>query len=212
MSYVNNSCIIMDKRFVNKSVYYKFVNNIYFNKRGASHLDYLIIPTEFLDNNNQLKSDSFIISKFSEIFNKSPEFPCNEPNSEACKYQNLLKQVIDFYNKLQMAYNYINLDKATCYDFNVPWIPAFNTLGGIDIKKFDLKQGHDLFVYLFSSTTVRDALGSYEVKNSQFYKFFLICCKIQKYIYSNFRERDNCNWKINNENKKNCEKVLDCDL
>jgi hypothetical protein len=208
-----NFCLL-DKKYVNKSVYYKYVNDIYFNKTRAEHADYMIIPTEFLDENNRLRSDRFIINLFSEKFALSPEFPCNEPSSDACKYQKLLKQVINFYNKLQLAYNYINLDKGTCYDFNVPWIKnvSFLTLGGSNFGKFNLTQGHDLFVYLFSTSVNEDALSmEIEIKNSQFYKFFLVCCKIQKYLYSNFRERDNCYWKLNNENKVSCQKVFDVD-
>ena len=217
MSYVNSKCYILNKQFVYKSVYYKFVNNIYFNKTRSEHLDYLIIPTEFLDDNNRLRSDKFIINKFASVFSLSPEYPCNEPSSEACKYQNLLKQVINFYNNLQMAYNYVNLNKATCNDFFFPWIKngTFETLGGSDVEKMDLESGHDLFVYLFSTSVNEDVLSmEIEIKNSQFYKFFLVCCKIQKYLYSNFRERDNCYWKLNNENKINCQKVfdVDCDL
>ena len=76
-----------------------------------------------------------------------------------------------------------------------------------DMKVIDIQKAHDLYVYLFSK--VRNSNNKF-VLQSQFYKFVIICCKLQKYIYSNFRERDNCHVTIDSNKKKNEELFVHC--
>ena len=207
--------MFISKKFVNKSVYYKYANNILFNPLSIiRNLDSGLIPSEF-KNGNVLKSESEIIQIFAGVWN-DPSYnkvPCEQINPEACKYQILLSEIIGLYTKLQMAYNYINSEKCSCYIIPIKYSKTYReiynnwelNLG--DMKIIDIKQAHDLYVYLFSK--VRNSNNKF-VLQSQFYKFVIICCKLQKYIYSNFRERDNCHVTIDSNKKKNEELFVHC--
>lgn len=207
--------MFISKKFVNKSVYYKYANNILFNPLSTIRiLDVGLIPDEFKDG-NVLKSESEIIQIFAGVWN-DPSYnkvPCEKINPKACKYQVLLSQIIKLFTQLHMAYNYINNEKCSCYDIPIKYSKAYRdlyynwelNLG--DTKVINISQGHDLYVYLFSK--VRNSNNQF-VLQSQFYKFVIICCKLQKYIYSNFRERDNCHVTIDSNKKKNEELTVHC--
>ena len=195
-----------NKKYVNKSVYWKFANNIYFNKNNFSvitDLDSGIIPEDFMNANGRLKSESTIIRLFAEAWEDSDDVePCTRRvGSDACKYQNLLTEIIRFYTQLQLAYNYINNDKCTGYRVPITWRRKWDLVS--TRQQLDIFEAHDLFVYLFSQNN--NGRG-----RSQFYKFFLICSKLQKYLYENFKDRDNCHVKIDSNYDTNCDWVTDC--
>ena len=194
-----------NKKYVNKSVYWKFANNVYFNKNNFSvitNLDTGVIPEEFINENGILKSESTIIRLFAEAWENSDDVePCGTPDPIACKYQNLLTEIIKFYTQLQMAYNYINSDKCTGYRIPITWRRKW--ILETTRQQLDIFEAHDLYVYLFSQ-------NNRGVGRSQFYKFFLICCKLQKYLYDNFKDRDNCHVKIDSDYDTNCDWVKHC--
>lgn len=164
---------LMDKRFINKSVYYKAANNIYFStKSQLSVLDSDLLPTDFTNGSGQLLSYRKIINKFG-----------TSNKNEACKYERLANKIIIFYNNLQLGYNYVNQGKCGA-KVKVNWQNNGN------ITCITPCTAHDMFVYLFSGS-------------SQFYCFFLICCKVQKYILENYKERTNCH-EVEVEPEVNC--------
>ena len=193
-----------NKKYINKSVYWKFANNVYFNKNNFSvitNLDVGVIPRDFM-NGNRLKSESTIIRLFAEAWEGTDDIePCGPPSVDACKHQNLLTEIIRFYTKLQMAYNYINNDKCTGYRVPITWRRKWAL--GTTRQQLDIFEAHDLYVYLFSQ-------NNRSQRRSQFYKFFLICCKLQKYLYENFKDRDNCHIKIDSNYDTNCDWVTSC--
>jgi hypothetical protein len=207
--------MFINKRFVNKSVYYKYANNILFNPLSTIQvLDVGLIPDKFKDG-NVLKSESKIIKLFAGVWN-DPSYnkvPCKEINQEACRYQVLLGEIIRLYTQLHMAYNYINSEKCSCYDIPIKYSKAYRNVyynWQLDLgnkKIINIREAHDLYVYLFSK--VRNSNNKF-VLQSQFYKFVMICCKLQKYIYSNFRERDNCHVTIDSNKNKNKELSVPC--
>jgi hypothetical protein len=187
----------LNNKYINKSVYWKNANNVYFYKNKLYtiyNIDYQIIPLIFM-NGNTLKNENQIVKIFVNSWKENDSEPCQERNIDSCNYQKLLNYIITFYTQLQIAYNYINSNKCTCYNIKIEWKNIFDI--NFTKKKINIFEAHDLFVYLFTH-------------NSQFYNFFLICSKLQKYLYSNFKARDNCYIKIESNYNNNCKNVINC--
>lgn len=114
----------------------------------------------------------------------------------------IIKNVLRFYQQLQLRFNYISHNKCTSPIVLNNFLENYNTLNSInqDVFKFnqDLysscrtlsnenyingKDAHDLYVYIHSSM-----FG----KSVYFIKLFNICLKLQKYINKNYKIRNCC--------------------
>jgi len=177
------------------SAYFKAKNMIFFgiNKTEISNLEqkitnqflYDIDPTFNITNifNNNDGIDNLI-----DILYPSDCVPYNiNFNKDGIPNQihnlNIINKIITFYQELQMKFNYKSLKKCSSpilykYYFDDTSIIGSNKLSG--------DKSHDLYVYIHSGIFGNEVFFS---------RLFKIACKIQKYIYENYKWR-NCSNKI----------------
>ena len=170
---MNTKCFsnkLNDFRFLNKSVYFKLANKIYFlGENNAQQLDKNIIPKSL---------SSFVsILDLNEYRKKLMNYFIENLTLDKI---NLINKIIKIYTLLQLRYNYVNTGKC-CSILIIDYITTKEIgVDFYDVTKsyLNCQEAHDLYIYLFTRTKNNS-------KFSYFYNLFLVCQKIQQFIYKN---------------------------
>lgn len=179
MSIICYQNIPQEQKFLNKSVYFKMYNNIYFNNnfKNIIDLDKDLIPKELVNNITDLfsiKNKKLLRKKIMNFF----IVPSLDKNKII-----LINNIIKLYTQLQLRFNYINTGKCCSnifinYDINNS-NKSVNKLKNNNKYFITCQNSHDMFVYLFYNKNQ---------KFSYFYNLFLVCQKIQDLMNNNIRK------------------------